>query len=193
MNMDIAWVVGTILSMIGLVILAMFYFYLDKLEKIGCACAEHKYRSFIKKFTVVAFVMSLLSVIATPFLNPKSMGPMFGGVMMFLAMLYVIALFVYFILTLVYIHYLKREKCRCSEEYRREIYYWFSVLEILILGAVVVLPLALGLLKGSVMLLATTGNKLEHSAAFAMSAVANPVKNVQKVPAALKRSFSPRR
>ena len=187
--MDVAWIVGAIFSILGLVILAMFYTYLKKLEKAGCPCARSKYEPFVKAYTVLAIAISVLLLVFPPQAAAKLGGPGFGAAYLFLLGLYLIGLFVYFIMAFKYIQYLRSAKCACSADIRREVMYVYSILEVLLLGLVVILPLVLLIVNGAVMLALTATKGMMKNEAAGMDVVINPIKAVKKLPGTIKQAM----
>jgi hypothetical protein len=110
-----------IIQMIFVILLVIIYTYLNKLENVGCECAEHPNKDFIKNFTIIA----LLYFFITAFISVKSIARSLGSVVI---QLLAIATFVFFLLFVVYIYYafdyvryLTNEKCKCSEDMTRDI------------------------------------------------------------------------
>jgi uncharacterized membrane protein YuzA (DUF378 family) len=129
----------------NLILIGLFlttYAYIDHLEKIGCECATHPYRKFVKYFPLwaVAFIVIFMFL---PFnLVEAIFGPAGAMIHSAVVFLFGIVAIVFFILAFVYVRWLMMEKCKCSEDIRREVIYWWSMLTIIMLVAAFVLTLA---------------------------------------------------
>jgi len=186
-KMDIAYLVSVIGGFLGIFLLVLTYTYIDKLEKIGCVCSEHPYRNFIKKYCIFAIVFIALVMFFPPATAAKYLGVELGTVYMFVKMAYGIATVVFFVLALIYVRYLMREKCKCSEDVRREVLYIWAILEIVILAAAVVIPLMIVISAGAFLLVKNTIKKGTSSIDTIMDAAINPIGNVKKIPGNVKK------
>lgn len=180
----------TFLSVIGVVLMGLTYTYIDKLERIKCACAEHPYKNFIKKYII--FAICFLGV--TAFLPPTRVvgmfGPMYAMVYLAIKWIYVIATIVFFVYALQYVRFLTREKCKCSEDIRREVLYWWSITELVILSVLVVLPFLIVFVTGGLALTISSGKSaLSNLDKAVMMTAVNPVKGAKKARAEMARSF----
>ena len=48
--MNVEYIANLIGSSIGIILLILTYTYIDKLERIGCDCAKHPNRDFVKNY-----------------------------------------------------------------------------------------------------------------------------------------------
>lgn len=187
--MDIAYIAGVIGSFIGIVLLFTTYMYIDKLEKIGCACAEHPYRKFIKGYCIFAIVFLAVTMFLPADAVAKAVGPVGVGIMMVIRLVYTIVTLIFFILALIYVRYLMKEKCKCSEDIRRDVLYVWSILEIVILGSLVLLPIVTGVIASSYYFVATQTKAVASYHNTVRSAAVNPIASIRKVPKALKNNL----
>jgi predicted tellurium resistance membrane protein TerC len=120
-------IVRQVLSLIVVILFSWFYYYLDKLEKIGCACALNKTRTLLMVSIGVIVVLRLVDAVF-PLPNLAQLLVTFASL-------------AFVILAFVYIRRLKNEKCKCSETTARdvmEVYIWL-VVGIWILAAILLL------------------------------------------------------
>ena len=182
--MDIMYAVNFLMGLFGLIILGMTYAYIDKMEKTGCSCSEHKYRNFIKMWSMISFVVVAIMMFAPAGLVSQYSAQM-GWVYLWFYKVFLVVHVVYLILSLVYIDYLVKEKCKCSEDMRRELmYYWFIIRAVLILG-LVVLPAFITVGMTSVGMLTSASSSKDI-----FGATGNPIPGIRKLPKSLKKSFS---
>lgn len=180
--MDTIYILNFLMGLFGLIVLGLTYTYIDKMEKTGCACSEHKYRKFIKSWSLIALVVVAIMMFVPPRLIEEYSSPL-GKVYTYLYVLFLLVHVVYLILSLVYIDYLVKEKCRCSEDMRRELLYFWFILRALIILGLVVLPLFIHIGITSVAMVGKSDKDI-------MGASGNPVPGLRKLPQSLKKSFS---
>lgn len=121
-------------AMVGLFLTV--YTYMEKLKRTGCACAEHPYAKFVRTFPIIAAAYLVLHTFF-PFLLTSSQ-PTLAVVLAITHALFALAAVVFFVYAIQYARYLIKEKCKCSEDLRRELMmYWSIVLLALIVVSVV--------------------------------------------------------
>ena len=171
----------TLLSVIGILLMGLTYTYIDKLERSKCACAEHPYKDFIKKYIIFAICFLAVTAFLPPSLVVGMIGPVYSLAYVAVKWVYVIATIVFFVYALQYVRFLAQEKCKCSEDVRRDVLYWWSIVELLILSILVVLPFIVVLLSGSVSLAVVSGKGVLKSLddTVMMTAI-NPISGAKK-------------
>jgi hypothetical protein len=170
-----------LVGLLGIALLAVVYTYMLKLERVGCPCAEHPYADFIKKYSLFAMIFLAFLVLVPAATATRLFGEVFGFALAIIKILFAIATVMFYIYAIQYVSYLMREKCRCSEDMRREVMYFFSILMMAILAVLVIVPLF------SIVRAASIGaamNTLERGIVRApgqvLDTAMNPVKNFQK-------------
>ena len=120
-----------VIKLLVAILLITTYLYIEKLEKTGCECAEHENREFIKKFSLFAFVYYIITLLV----NPSSIKMNSSVTMLYLAveLIFLITIGFYFYHTVNYTRYLINEKCKCSEDMRREFIMWGSIIELFLI------------------------------------------------------------
>ena len=171
-----------------LVIIALFgvtYMYIEKMERAGCECALHPYRKFIKYFPVFAVLYLVLTMFNPLFIMKQ---PALAPVLMVMNILYTIGAFVFFIFAIKYINFLVGEKCKCSEDVRREVVYYWSIVHLAII-ALGLLLVVLAAIFGAIFM--SRVPNLKHVAEAGRDIVAQgvraPLKSVRAIPKAFKR------
>lgn len=184
--MDLSYIAGIIGGFIGIILLFTTYMYIDKLEKMGCACAEHPYRNFIKRYCIFAIIFLAVTMFLPAKAVAKALGPMGVAALALAQILYVFATIVFFVLALIYVRYLVKEKCKCSDDIRRDVLYVWAILEIIILSAIVLIPLVKGVMVSSYNFVALQGKNVASYHDAVRSAAVNPLGSIRKVPKAMK-------
>jgi hypothetical protein len=188
MDLSVSYILSIFGKTLGLILLFIAYMYIDKLEKIGCVCAEHPHRKPIKNFLIFAMLYFALTVFFPPAITVKYLGPVTGSIYVALDTIFVLVSLVFFILILKYVRYLTVEKCKCSEDVRREVVYIYAIVEVIILVLLVVLPIVLSIIKGAFALAVTSVKEIQHSVDDVSEAVFNPLKAIKKGPKAIVRN-----
>ncbi len=178
-------------SVIGVVLMGLTYTYIDKLERINCACAEHPYKKFIKNYIIFAMCFLLVTAFLPPSLVVGFFGPVYGLVYLAIKWVYVIATIVFFIYALRYVQYLTREKCKCSEDVRRDVLYWWSIIQLVIFAILILLPFIIMIAVGGFALAVTSGKRaISNLDKTIMMSAVNPVKGIKKASGALRSDVS---
>jgi hypothetical protein len=190
--MDFLYILQLVLGFIGIIILALSYTYIDKLEKTGCACSEHPYRKFVKNYCIFAIVFLAIMI-----LIPPSALKSLTGVPAFafnaVKILFAIATIIFLVMALIYTRYLMKEKCKCSEDMRREVLYVWAIVELILVAALVVLPFLVFAIAGSTVIAKSAMKEGNKYADTVIEASVNPLKSAKKVPASLKKNLKLRK
>lgn len=178
----------TLMSILGIVLMVTTYMYIQKLERVACQCAEHPYRNFIKNYILFAIGFLVITTFVPPAAADKLFGANFAVVYKLIQVLYGFATVIFFIYALLYVRYLVKEKCKCSEDVRREVLYYWSVAEIIIIGVILVLPWISKIVLGSLGVMMTATKDLLSKESVVREAAVNPFKAARKLPSALKKT-----
>jgi UPF0716 family protein affecting phage T7 exclusion len=178
----------TLMSILGIVLMVTTYMYIQKLERVACQCAEHPYRNFIKNYILFAIGFLVITTFVPPAVADKLFGANFAVVYKLIQVLYGFATVIFFIYALLYVRYLVKEKCKCSEDIRREVLYYWSVAEIIIIGVILVLPWISKIVLGSLGVMMTATKDLLSKESVVREAAVNPFKAARKLPSSLKKT-----
>lgn len=187
---------NVVLNLFILILLIGVYSYLDKMEAMGCACSQHKNREFIKIFTIFAFVF-LAAII---FIPPSFIGDTFGhtvaGIFVFVKFIFYIVCIVYFYMILDYTRFLINEKCKCSEDIRRELIMAGSIVEISLMVLVLLVIIILPVLFNSITFVIQNADEYDKNLTGAfrrplktIKSLPNNMKNTGKMFMKLKKNF----
>ena len=132
-------------SLLAIALNVVAFTYLQKLETTQCICAEDKTMKFMKfaLFLMICYLFVNMFIPIPDITNETSAGQVVyaGAKLAFSA----IAL-VYYIYMIRYINRLVKEKCKCSEEMRRDITYIYAVLQLVLFAIMIILALLSGTL-----------------------------------------------
>jgi hypothetical protein len=107
--------------------------WLQKLDEINCECSRSWMHTYIKYFLYAWFVIIAIAIIINIYLFLSETSPhqsevykMFGYVLM----VFNLFGFANVIISLIYIDKLKRINCTCSEDVKREIYWYYNIITV---------------------------------------------------------------
>lgn len=118
-----------IFSVIVIAIWGYIVHYLLKLEKIGCECSKDWKRTFVMYYIIlilVFFVIQMISLLAYKAIHPIITTIMFLGNIFFVVIVFK------------YIHELKNEKCKCSEDQARDLLEIINYIQIALMAFILV-------------------------------------------------------
>lgn len=188
--MDLSYIASIVLGSIGIILLITTYTYIDKLEKIGCPCSEHPYRKFIKGYCMFAIIYIFITMFVPPKMLVKVVGPA-GVIIYFIAkVLFTLTTLIFFILAFIYARFLMNEKCKCSEDIRREVLYIWAITEIVILGAAIVIPFMVYNAGIALALVVSAVKDMDKNAGLVQDIAVNPLKNIERVSKGVKSSVT---
>jgi hypothetical protein len=168
-------------------LLLAVYTYIIKLEKIGCYCAKHPNKEFIKQFSLIALVyLGLVTFVPMQYII-NYFGKVIAGLFAFVTFVFYIICVVYFYLTIEYTRYLVNEKCKCSEDMRRELILAGSVVELSIIFLILLVIIVLPIIFNSVSVVVNNMGTVEEEVS---TAVRNPYESIKRIPSKLKKASS---
>lgn len=136
-----------ILYVINFIINVYALLWIQKLEAISCKCSESWQRDYIKYFIYVYFIILVIQVITYLATGHGLESQNSMAVLAFVSIFNVFAIFGMFV-AVFYIDELKKNQCSCSEDIRREVYYYYNIIRIALLGLSILLMLATLLFLG---------------------------------------------
>lgn len=169
------------------ILLAGVYSYIIKLERTACACAEHENREFIKQFTIFAlFFIAIITFIPMNFII-MHFGTTVASILAFIKFVFYIIYIIYLFMLLNYTRYLINEKCKCSEDIRRELIMTGTIIEIVIILIILLTMILLPILFNSITIIVENIDGLEKEISVAIT---NPYKSLKNIPKNIKKSSS---
>lgn len=128
-DFGISYILKFIYSILTIILLVFIYTYLTSLESKGCLCATTSNTAFIKGFTLFAIIYLIFTGFIPDRIIEKTFGVSVFSLYKFIDIIFVLV-FIYYIYTVFqYTRYLVNEKCKCSEDIRREIIMIGSLIE----------------------------------------------------------------
>ena len=166
------------------VLLGFTYTYVLKLEKLGCECAKHPNVDFIKKFSIFALVFIVILMLVPPVLLSEYNG-FVGSVYTLLAFIFWIVFAVYLFIVMNYTRYLISEKCKCSEDMRRELILIGTSIELIVLLLAVLNIILLPIIASSINVIFNNASDVKSKF---KNNLKNPISAVKNIPSQLKNT-----
>ena len=167
------------IQIIFVLLLLIIWSYIYKLENVGCACSDHSNKEFIKNFTIIA----LLYFVITAFIPIKAIAKSMGfGIVQLLAFgtfIFFLTFVVYIYYAFDYVRYLMNEKCKCSEDLRRDIIAIGTMISLflfmILLFTVIIIPILISTLTNLFVKIQVFESEVEE-------VIKNPVKSLRNSP-----------
>lgn len=173
-----------VLKLIIAILLLITYLYIEKLEKTGCECSEHPNRQFIKNFSIIGLIYYILTIIVNP-ANFNKLGSSFAIAYTILDIVFYFVLAFYFYYTIDYVRYLINEKCKCSEDMRRELILGGSIVELILIVMVFVtamlIPVTGNCVNNAITSIPKTASEIKKTVQDPLSSIKNTPSNIKKV------------
>lgn len=167
------------IQIIFVLLLLIIWSYIYKLENVGCACSDHSNKEFIKTFTIIALAYFAI----TAFIDVKSIAKSMGiGIVQLLAFgsfIFFLTFVVYIYYAFDYVRYLMNEKCKCSEDLRRDIIAIGTMISLflfmVLLFTVIIIPILISTLTNLFVKIQVFESEVEE-------VIKNPVKSLRNSP-----------
>lgn len=176
-------------GIVGISLNILVLTYIQKLERIHCPCAEHPYRKWIKGYLVAAIVFIAFNMFVPLYLLKAD--PAVGIAVGVLLTLWVVATLAFYIMSIMYVRFLVKEKCACSEDVRREVLYYWSIIEITLIALQIFFVIFIGLIGASAGMLITQakGVNIDSLQKAALESTTSPLSAVARAPSDLHKGI----
>tara|TARA_B110001450_G_scaffold242940_1_gene253745 strand:+ start:4591 stop:5229 length:639 start_codon:yes stop_codon:yes gene_type:complete len=179
------------------ILLACVYTYIQKLETDGCECALTEFypAPFIKNFSIFALVFLIFVMFIPPgTVLAKIFGKEITGLYLLVVFIFYIVFAVWVFITMTYTRKLITEKCKCSEDIRRELVYAGTTIEmiliVLLLLTTIIFPLILSGLAIFFNNIKSVSTKIESNLKNPVSGIKNTPKDLEKIATQVKNMVS---
>ena len=185
-SFGLSYLTKVLYSAITIILLIVIYSYLISLEKKGCRCNVPNNINFIKGFTIFAIIY----LIFTGIVSDEAIFNNLGGTVV------IINKFVDLIFALVFIYYLYevfkytrtlvREKCKCSEDIRREIIMIGSIIEFILIFILFILNIIIVVIFAVIF---NVVKSVEDGAPDLKGVIRDPINSISKIPKSIKHDI----
>jgi hypothetical protein len=129
----------------------MALMWIQKLDEINCECSKSWMHTYIKYFLYTYFIIMAIAIMINLYLFLSETSPaqsdvfkMFGYVLMVFNIFGIANV----VIALIYIDKLKRINCECSEDVKREIYWYYNIIMASLISFVVLLSIISAIILG---------------------------------------------
>ena len=173
------------IQLIFVLLLIIIWSYIYKLENIGCECSEHSNKEFIKNFTIIALVYFFITAFIPMKTIAKNMGNAIVQLLAFGTFVFFLTFVVYIYYSFDYIRYLMNEKCKCSEDLRRDIIAIGTMISLflflILLFTIIIIPILISTITNLFVKIQDFESEVEQ-------VIKNPVKSLKNSPGRLFKS-----
>ena len=173
------------IQLIFVLLLVIIWSYIYKLENIGCACSEHSNKEFIKNFTIIALVYFFITAFIPMKTIAKNMGNVIVQLLAFGTFIFFLTFVVYIYYSFDYVRYLMNEKCKCSEDLRRDIIAIGTMISLflflILLFTIIIIPILISTITNLFVKIQDFESEVEE-------VIKNPVKSIRNSPGRLFKS-----
>lgn len=140
------------ISIISIAINIMGFVWIKNLEDISCECSENWMRDYIKYFLISYFIINIINLLLSIYINSiknkegvfisfikNPLYIMWTGILM----VYLLFAFINIFVVIAYVQKLKDINCDCSEDIKREIYWYYNIIMASILALYILLAFIL--------------------------------------------------
>jgi len=176
-----------LLRSISIILFITIYIYIVHLENIGCKCATNSDTTFIKNFSLFGSIYMLITIFFPHSVIQSTGNSTVSFVLSLIDILFNLVAIYFFYVTYRYTRYLVNEKCKCSEDIRREIISIGSIIIFMLLFFFVVLQILIAIIFGAINGALNSISKTEKDS---HNVLRNPIDSLTKLPSKLKQDFN---
>ena len=175
----ISYYSSVFIHLIFVLLLVIIWSYIYKLENVGCACSDHINKEFIKTFTFIALAYFAITAFVDVKGIAKSMGTGIVQLLAFGTFIFFLTFVVYIYYAFDYVRYLMNEKCKCSEDLRRDIIAIGTMISLflfmVLLFTIIIIPILISTLTNLFAKIQVFESEVEE-------VIKNPVKSIRNSP-----------
>lgn len=173
------------IQLIFVLLLVIIWSYIYKLENIGCACSDHSNKEFIKNFTIIALIYFFITAFIPMKTIAKNMGNVIVQLLAFGTFIFFLTFVVYIYYSFDYVRYLMNEKCKCSEDLRRDIIAIGTMISLflflILLFTIIIIPILISTITNLFVKIQDFESEVEE-------VIKDPVKSLKNSPGRLFKS-----
>jgi hypothetical protein len=142
-DFGLSYITKVFYSVITVILLIVIYTYIVSLENKGCKCALPPNINFIKGFTIFAIIYLLFTGLVSEQTIQDNFGYNIVLINKFVDLIFALIFIYYLYEVFIYTRRLVNEKCKCSEDTRREIIMIGSIIEFILIFILFILGILL--------------------------------------------------
>jgi len=178
-SFGLSYITKVLYSIITIVLLIVIYSYLVSLENKGCKCSMTSNINFIKGFTIFAIIYLMFTGLVSDQVIYDNFGSNIVIINKFVDLIFALVFIYYLYEVFKYTRALVREKCKCSEDNRREIIMIGSIIEFVLIFILFLLNIIIVVIFTVVF---SVVKSIEDGAGDLKGVIRDPIGSISKIP-----------
>ena len=178
-SFGLSYIPKVLYSIITIILLIVIYSYLVSLENKGCKCSMTSNINFIKGFTIFAIVYLIFTGLVSDQMIYDNFGSNIVILNKFVDLIFALVFIYYLYEVFKYTRALVREKCKCSDDNRREIIMIGSIIEFILIFVLFLLNIIIVVVLSVVV---NVVKSIEDGAGDLKGVIRDPVGSISKIP-----------
>ena len=178
-DFGLSYITKVFYSVITVILLVVIYTYIISLENKGCKCALPPNIAFIKGFTIFAIIYLLFTGLISEQTIKDNFGVSIVIINKFVDLIFSLVFIYYLYEVFIYTRRLVNEKCKCSEDMRREIIMVGSIIEFILIFVLFILGIIISVVLGVIF---NVVKNVEDGSSDLKGVIRDPVGSISKIP-----------
>jgi len=182
-DFGLTYITKVFYSVITIILLIVIYTYIVSLENKGCKCALPPNINFIKGFTIFSIIYLLFTGLVSEQVLKDNFGINIVIINKFVDLLFALVFIYYLYEVFIYTRRLVNEKCKCSEDSRREIIMIGTIIEFVLIFILFIFGI---ILTVAFSVIITVVKSVEDGSSDLKGVIRDPVGSISKIPKKIK-------
>ena len=178
-DFGLSYITKVFYSVITVILLVVIYTYIVSLENKGCKCALPPNINFIKGFTIFAIIYLLFTGLVSEQTIQDNFGYNIVLINKFVDLIFALVFIYYLYEVFIYTRRLVNEKCKCSEDSRREIIMVGSIIEFILIFILFILGILLTVVFSVII---NVVKSVEDGSSDLKGVIRDPIGSMTKIP-----------
>ena len=186
-DFGLSYITKVFYSVITVILLIVIYTYIVSLENKGCKCALPPNINFIKGFTIFAIIYLLFTGLVSEQTIQDNFGYNIVLINKFVDLIFALVFIYYLYEVFIYTRRLVNEKCKCSEDSRREIIMVGSIIEFILIFILFILGILLTVVFSVII---NVVKSVEDGSSDLKGVIRDPIGSMTKIPKKIRDEIS---
>lgn len=178
-NFGLSYITKVFYSVITVILLIVIYTYINSLENKGCQCALPPNINFIKGFTIFAIIYLIFTGLVSEKVIYDNFGVNILIINKFVDLIFALVFVYYLYEVVIYTRRLVNEKCKCSEDMRREIIMVGSIIEFILIFILFIVSIILSV---AFSIIINVIKNVEDGSSDLKGVIRDPIGSLSKIP-----------
>lgn len=183
----LSYITKVFYSIITVILLIVIYTYIVSLENKGCKCALPPNINFIKGFTIFAIIYLLFTGLVSEQTLKDNFGYNIVLINKFVDLIFALIFVYYLYEVFIYTRKLVNEKCKCSEDSRREIIMIGSIIEFLLIFILFIAGIIISVVFAVIF---NVVKNVEDGSSDLKGVIRDPIGSISKIPKKIREEIA---